>query len=95
VRGRLPHGGLDIAARFDPEAGCYHVVEPEKSLGPDIAERCRAVAARAAGPLTFAALIRGLGLTDGGKYRAALRKTLLADGWRYTEDGSRGVWVLP
>lgn len=95
IRGRLPHGGLDIAARFDPEAGVYHLVEPEKSLGPDIADRCRMVAAANGGRVTTGTLLKGLGLSDGGKYRAALRKALLADGWRHVEDGARSVWVAP
>jgi hypothetical protein len=64
VRGRLPHGAVDIAANFDADHGAYHLVEPEKSLGPDIAERCRLVASRHDGRLTFAALLRGLGMTD-------------------------------
>lgn len=95
VRGRLPHGGLDIAARFDAESGGYQVIEGEKSLGPDIAERCRFVASDNGGRVTFAALLSGLGLSDGGKYRAGIRKALLADGWRYTEEGTRSQWVMP
>ena len=52
------------------------------------------VAAKENGSLSFAALIRGLGLKDGGKYRAALRKVLLSDGWTYHEDGKRSAWVV-
>lgn len=91
----MPHGGLDIAASFDAETGAYHLIEAEKSLGPDIALRCRVVAAGHDGRVTVGALLKGLGLTDGGKYRGALRKALLADGWRHVEDGARAVWVSP
>jgi hypothetical protein len=94
VRGRLPHGGLDIAAKFDPTQNTYFVIEPEKALGPDTATRCRALAAEHNGRIGMGRLIEGLGLKDGGKYRAALRKTLLADGWRYIEDGNYSVWTV-
>ena len=40
-------------------------------------------------------LVKGLGLSDGGKYRHAIKKGLLADGWRHIEDGTRSVWVCP
>lgn len=95
VRGRLPHGGLDLAADFDSEAGTYSVIEGEKALGPDIAERCRLVASRHDGPITLGRLLRDLGMTDGGKYRKAITKVLLTDGWSHHEDGSRSVWVCP
>lgn len=93
IRGRLPHGGLEIVANFDTDSNTYRVIEAETSLAPDIAHRCRIIAEKHGGRLSMAALVRDLGLSDGGKYRGALRKVLLADGWRHVEDGTRSVWV--